>query len=210
MTIHTRCTYYPIHHFVNPLLYIKKKKKRKVKPQIEKLVEDVLNQALKEIYENQELSKIINKINHYEQIRQEKYQSLKNYEQNSDNFYKQTQHKIKDRILLKKKVEIIMKKKIAHSKAKKNMHFILQKNLDLYSLMEYFPSGLEKNMNLIVLPWLADLILYLIRVKKEIVHYVMADMIENSFVSRTEILEAYKRLKKWVPHKTYILIKQKI
>ncbi|SCO69560.1 conserved Plasmodium protein, unknown function [Plasmodium vivax] len=164
----------------------------KVKPQIEKLVEDVLNEALKEIYEDQELSKIKGKINHYEQIRQEKYQSLKNYEQNSDTFYEQTQHKIKDRILLKKKVEIIMKKKIAHSKAQKNMHFILQKNLDLYSLMDYFPSGLEKNMNRIVLPWLADLILYLIRVKKEIVHYVISDMIEKSFASRTEILEAYK------------------
>ncbi|ANQ10623.1 Uncharacterized protein PCOAH_00051050 [Plasmodium coatneyi] len=164
----------------------------KVKPQIEKLVEDVLNQALKEIYEDQELSKIISKINHYEQIRQDKYQSLKNYEQNSDMFYEQTQHKIKDRILLKKKVEIIMKKKIAHSKAQKNMHFILQKNLDLYSLMDYFPSGLEKNMNLIVLPWLEDLILYLMRVKKEIVHYIIADMIEKSLLSRTEILEDYK------------------
>ncbi|KJP88557.1 hypothetical protein AK88_01836 [Plasmodium fragile] len=158
------------------------------------------------IYEDQELSKIINKINHYEQIRQDKYQSLKNYEHNSDNFYNQTQHKIKDRILLKKKVEIIMKKKIAHSKAQKNMHLILQKNLDLYSLMDYFPSGLEKNMNLMVLPWLADLIQYLIRVKKDIVHYVITDMIENSFVSRTEILEAYKRLKQGAPHKAYILI----
>ncbi|EUD65856.1 hypothetical protein C922_03839 [Plasmodium inui San Antonio 1] len=182
----------------------------KVKPQIEKLVEDVLNQALKEIYEDQELNKIINKINHYEPIRQEKYQSLKNYEHNSNQFYTQTQNKIKNRILLKKKVEIIMKRKIAHSKAQKNMYFILQKNLDLYSLMDYFPSGLEKNMNLIVLPWLADLILYLIRVKKEIVHYVIKDMMEKSFVSRTEILEAYKRLKKWGLHKTYILIKQKI
>ncbi|GAW83184.1 hypothetical protein, conserved [Plasmodium gonderi] len=166
----------------------------RVKPKIEQLVEDVLNQALKKVYEDQELRKMQNKINHYEQIRQKKYQSLKDFEHNSETFYEETRQKIKDRIVLKNKVEIIMKKKIAHTRAQKNMHHIIQKNLNFYSLIDYFPNDIEKMVNLIVLPWLADLILYLIKVKREIVHYVITDMIEQNFTSRSENFERYKRL----------------
>ncbi|CRH04106.1 conserved Plasmodium protein, unknown function [Plasmodium relictum] len=166
----------------------------RVKPEIEKIVEEVLNKALKEIYEEQELKKIKYKIDYYENIRKEKLLSLKNFEKKSEDFYEETQEKIKNRIKLKKEVEIIMKKKIAHNKAQKNIHYIFQKNLDQYSLMDLLPNNFEKNINLIILPWISEFIYYLVNIKKEIAHYVITEMIEQSLISNSEIFEKFKRL----------------
>ncbi|SCP02906.1 conserved Plasmodium protein, unknown function [Plasmodium malariae] len=163
-----------------------------VKPQIEKIVEDVLNKALKEMYEEQELQKIKSEVDYYENIRQMKYQNLQTYEKNSEAFYEETQQKIKDRVALKNKVEIIMKKKIANSKAQKNMHYIFQKNLDLHSVLNCVPNNFEKNINLIFLPWLTDLILYLVNVKKEIAHYIITEIIEQTVNSLSELAENNK------------------
>ncbi|SBS97830.1 conserved Plasmodium protein, unknown function [Plasmodium ovale curtisi] len=115
----------------------------RVKPEVEKIVEDVLNRALKEIYEEQELTLIKRKIDYYENIRMKKYKALKNVEKKSEAFYEETQRKINDRIALKNKVEIIMKKKIAHSKAHKNVYHIFQKNVDLCAREDSLPKNFE-------------------------------------------------------------------
>ncbi|EAA20679.1 hypothetical protein [Plasmodium yoelii yoelii] len=78
-------------------------------------------------------------------------------------FFLSQQQKIKDRIALKNKILIIIKKKIAFSKAKNNINHIIQKNVDSFSLSEYLPTKFEKGVNLIVLPWLTECILYLVR-----------------------------------------------
>ncbi|CRG95550.1 conserved Plasmodium protein, unknown function [Plasmodium gallinaceum] len=166
----------------------------KVKPKIEKIVEDILNKALKELYEEQELKKIKSEIDYYENIRKEKLLSLKKFEKTSEDFYEETQEKIKNRIKLKNKVEMIMKKKIANNKAQKNIHYIFQKNLDLYSLMDLLPNNFEKFINLIIIPWISEFIYYIVNVNKEIVHHIMTDMIEQSIISSSEIYEKFKRL----------------
>ncbi|SBT46700.1 hypothetical protein, conserved [Plasmodium ovale wallikeri] len=108
----------------------------RVKPEVEKIVEDVLNRALKEIYEEQELTLIKRKIDYYENIRMKKYKALKNVEKKSEAFYEETQRKIKDRIELKNKVEIIMKKKIAHKEHEPSCTAMVNRNDTLFEMIE--------------------------------------------------------------------------
>ncbi|CXI56957.1 conserved Plasmodium protein, unknown function [Plasmodium berghei] len=158
-----------------------------VKPSIENIVQDVLNSALKSIYQEQELNQIQNNIGYYENIRTQKYGSLENAEKSCNAFYDETQQKIKDRIALKNKILIIIKKKIAFSKAKNNINHIIQKNVDSFSLSEYLPTNFEKGVNLIILPWLTECILYLVNVKKKIVHNIVSEMIEQTLIPRYEL-----------------------
>ncbi|SCM08458.1 conserved Plasmodium protein, unknown function [Plasmodium chabaudi adami] len=158
-----------------------------VKSSIENIVQDVLNSALKSLYQEQELNQIRNNIGYYENIRIQKYDSLENAEKSCNAFYDETQQKIKDRTALKNKILIIIKKKIAFSKAKNNVNHILQKNVDSFSLSEYLPTKFEKGVNLIILPWLTECILYLENVKTKIVHNIVTEMIEQTLISRSEL-----------------------
>ncbi|CDU85244.1 conserved Plasmodium protein, unknown function [Plasmodium yoelii] len=158
-----------------------------VKSSIENIVQDVLNSALKSLYQEQELNQIQNNIGYYENIRIQKYGSLENAEKSCNAFYDETQQKIKDRIALKNKILIIIKKKIAFSKAKNNINHIIQKNVDSFSLSEYLPTKFEKGVNLIVLPWLTECILYLVNVKTKIVNNIVSEMIEQTLISRSEL-----------------------
>ncbi|SPJ12427.1 conserved Plasmodium protein, unknown function [Plasmodium sp. DRC-Itaito] len=163
-----------------------------IKPAIDKIVEDVSYRALKKIYEEREFEKIKKNIDFYENIRNENYKSLQVCQENSEAFVKETKKRIKDRAKLKKNVEIIMMKNIAHTEAQKYVHYILQKNLDIYSDDNYMPNNVEKNMNLIIVPYIIELIIYLMNVRKEIVHHTMGDMIEQALSQQSDIYEKLK------------------
>ncbi|EUD73629.1 hypothetical protein YYG_00717 [Plasmodium vinckei petteri] len=61
-----------------------------VKSSIESIVQDVLNSALKSLYQEQELNQIRNNIGYYENIRIQKYDSLENAEKICNAFYDET------------------------------------------------------------------------------------------------------------------------
>ncbi|SOV82431.1 conserved Plasmodium protein, unknown function [Plasmodium reichenowi] len=163
-----------------------------IKPAIDKIVEDVSYKALKKIYEERELEKIKKNIDFYENIRNENYKSLQVCQENSEAFVKETKKRIKDRAQLKKNVETIMMKNMAHTEAQKYVHYIFQKNLDIYSDDNYMPNNVQKNMNLIIVPYIIELIIYLMNVRKEIVHHTMGDMIEQALSPQSDIYEKLK------------------
>ncbi|KYN93685.1 hypothetical protein PRSY57_1402300, partial [Plasmodium reichenowi] len=49
-----------------------------------------------------------------------------------------------------------------------------------------------KNMNLIIVPYIIELIIYLMNVRKEIVHHTMGDMIEQALSPQSDIYEKLK------------------
>ncbi|SOV18537.1 conserved Plasmodium protein, unknown function [Plasmodium gaboni] len=163
-----------------------------IKPAIEKIVQDVSYKALKKIYEERELEKIKNNIDFYENIRNENYKSLQVCKEESEAFIQETKKRIKDRAKLKNSVEIIMKKNMAHTEAQKYVQYIFQKNLDIYSDDNYMANNVEKYMNLIIVPYIIELIIYLINVRKEIVHHTMGDIIEQALSPQSDIYEKLK------------------
>ncbi|SOV82337.1 conserved Plasmodium protein, unknown function [Plasmodium sp. gorilla clade G3] len=164
-----------------------------VKSAIDKIVQDVSYKALKKIYEEREFEKIKKNIDFYENIRNENYKSLQICQENSESFLRETKKRIKDRAKLKKNVEIIMMKNIAHTQAQKYVHYIFQKNVDIYADHNYMPNNVQKNMNLIIVPYIIELIIYLINVRNEIVHHTMRDMIEQALSPQSDIHEKLKQ-----------------
>ncbi|ETW59107.1 hypothetical protein PFMC_04988 [Plasmodium falciparum CAMP/Malaysia] len=162
---------------------------KSIKPAIDKIVEDVSYKALKKIYEERELEKIKKNIDFYENIRNENYKSLQVCQENSEAFVKETKKRIKDRAQLKKNVETIMMKNMAHTEAQKYVHYIFQKNLDIYSGDNYMPNNVQKNINLIIIPYIIELIIYLMNVRKEIVHHTMG---EQALSPQSDIYEKLK------------------
>lgn len=152
----------------------------RAKPTVDKLVEDILNKALKEILEEEELRKIKEQIDFYENIRIQKFESVKLHEEKNQEFYNEIQQKIKERSDLKKKIHNIIEKKIANRKAQNSIQYLFQKNLDSSAVEEgTLSNDFEKYATIFIVPWMVEFVQYLKDVNKNITRYAFNDILEK-------------------------------
>lgn len=169
------------------------------KPHVDKIVEDILHKALKEIVEENELNKIREKIDTYENTRIKKFESIKIQEEKNQNFYNTVQQKIKERTEIKKRVKTIIEKRIANTKARKTLQYIFQKNIDSYSEeKESLLKNFQESATMFVFPWISEFIQYLMKINTDITNCAVNEIIEKTIVreSNEKCNQMKKRLLK--------------